>query len=170
MSKMQSDDLEEIQRFHPRFVELKALHGIADETPSSGISGPQKMSSGLICVTLKCVGASMGEKQPLTKKLPSTVTVGKLKALCESFFKLKGIRLKLFIQEQLWCHRPALVVQHGSFDTQYAQFGESDWPVDLSGQFGGATAVIASRLPEAQSILSKSVIVLETYKAEESDR
>ncbi|XP_042388414.1 tubulin-folding cofactor E-like isoform X1 [Zingiber officinale] len=100
MSKMQSDDLEEIQRFHPRFVELKALHGIADETPSSGISGPQKMSSGLICVTLKCVGASMGEKQPLTKKLPSTVTVGKLKALCESFFKLKGIRLKLFIQEQ----------------------------------------------------------------------
>ncbi|KAG6506578.1 hypothetical protein ZIOFF_031902 [Zingiber officinale] len=136
MSKMQSDDLEEIQRFHPRFVELKALHGIADETPSSGISGPQKMSSGLICVTLKCVGASMGEKQPLTKKLPSTVTVGKLKALCESFFKLKGIRLKLFIQEQLWCHRPALVVQHVSFDTQYAQFGESDWPVDLSGQFG----------------------------------
>lgn len=28
--------------------------------------------------------------------------VGKLKALCESFFKLKGIRLKLFIQEQVF--------------------------------------------------------------------
>lgn len=35
-----------------RFVELKTLHGIADETPSSGISGPQKMSSGLICMVL----------------------------------------------------------------------------------------------------------------------
>lgn len=28
--------------------------------------------------------------------------VGKLKVLCESFFKLKGIRLKLFIQEQVF--------------------------------------------------------------------
>ena len=26
-------------------------------------------------VTLKCVGPSMGEKQPLTKKLPATATV-----------------------------------------------------------------------------------------------
>ncbi|THU69159.1 hypothetical protein C4D60_Mb08t11470 [Musa balbisiana] len=83
-----------------RFAELKALHGIEYERPSSGIAGPQKMSSGLISVTLKCIGASMGEKQPLTKKLPPTTTVGKLKVLCESFFKLKDIRLRLYIQEE----------------------------------------------------------------------
>nr|XP_019708382.2 tubulin-folding cofactor E isoform X2 [Elaeis guineensis] len=100
MAKMQSDDSEEVKQLHPRFAELKALHGIEDEKPSCGISGPQKMASGLLCVTLKCVGASIGEKQPLTKKIPPTTTVGKLKVLCESFFKLKGIRLRLFLQEE----------------------------------------------------------------------
>ena len=42
----------------------------------------------------------MGEKQLLTKKLPATTTVGKLKFLCESFFKLKSLKLKLFLQEE----------------------------------------------------------------------
>ncbi|XP_008775749.2 tubulin-folding cofactor E isoform X2 [Phoenix dactylifera] len=100
MAKMQSDDSEEIKQLHPRFAELKALHGIEDEKPSCGISGPQKMASGLLCVTLKCVGASIGEKQPLKKKIPPSTTVGKLKVLCESFFKLKGIQLRLFLQEE----------------------------------------------------------------------
>ncbi|EHA8589737.1 Tubulin-folding cofactor E [Cocos nucifera] len=100
MAKMQSDDSEEVKQLHPRFAELKALHGIEDEKPTCGISGLQKMASGLLCVTLKCVGASIGEKQPLTKKIPPTTTVGKLKVLCESFFKLKGIELRLFLQEE----------------------------------------------------------------------
>ncbi|KAK6918072.1 CAP Gly-rich domain [Dillenia turbinata] len=94
------DSPEEIKRFHPRFAELKSLHGIEDERPSVGATGPQKMASGLISITLKCVGASIGEKPPVTKKLPATTTVGKLKMLCESFFKLKSVKLKLFLQEE----------------------------------------------------------------------
>jgi hypothetical protein len=73
----------------------------------------------------------MGEKQPMTKKLPATTTVkhqylssnmmsieisrllnnpsdyfvfsqvGRLKFLCESFFKLKSMKLKLFLQEEV---------------------------------------------------------------------
>ncbi|KAL5760985.1 hypothetical protein ACOSQ2_019823 [Xanthoceras sorbifolium] len=89
-----------IKQLHPRFDELKKLHGIEDERPSIGAGGPQKMASGLLSVTLKCVGASMGEKPPLTKKLPATTTVGKLKILCESFFKLKSNTPKLFLQEE----------------------------------------------------------------------
>ncbi|KAG2623985.1 hypothetical protein PVAP13_3KG094800 [Panicum virgatum] len=107
MGKMQSNDQEEIKRLHPRFAELKTFHGIEDEKPTSSTSGPQKMSSGLINITLKCVGASMGEKQPLTKKLPPTTTVGKLKSLCESFFKLKDMRVKLFVEEG--CPLPQLL-------------------------------------------------------------
>ncbi|KAJ8435560.1 hypothetical protein Cgig2_015415 [Carnegiea gigantea] len=83
-----------------QFYELQSLHGLEDERPSSGAAGPQKMGSGLLTVTLKCVGASFGEKSPLMKKLPATTTVGKLKNLCESFFKLKSIKLKLFLQEE----------------------------------------------------------------------
>ncbi|OVA14550.1 CAP Gly-rich domain [Macleaya cordata] len=99
MTKMQ-DKLEEIKQLHPRFIELKKKHGIEDEKPSTGAAGPQKMSSGLLSITLKCVGASIGEKKPTTKKLPATTTVGKLKVLCESFFQLKSIKLKLFLQEE----------------------------------------------------------------------
>ncbi|XP_058090068.1 tubulin-folding cofactor E [Magnolia sinica] len=100
LSKLQSDNPEEIKRLHPRFTELKELHGIEDEKPSAGKSGPQKMASGLLSITLKCVGASIGEKPPIIKKLPAATTVGKLKALCESFFKLKSIKPKLFLQEE----------------------------------------------------------------------
>ncbi|KAJ4809988.1 Tubulin-specific chaperone E [Rhynchospora pubera] len=100
MAKMQLNNLEEIHRAHPRFVELKALHGIEDEKLQAGGSGPQTLASTLINLTLKCVGPSMGEKQSLTKKLPPSVTVAKLKALCESFFKLKDIKLRLFLEEK----------------------------------------------------------------------
>ncbi|KAL8144366.1 hypothetical protein V2J09_017398 [Rumex salicifolius] len=89
MSKLH-DNLEEINRQHPRLFELRKLHGLEDERPSNGPTA----------VTLKCVGASMGEKPPLTKKLPATISIGKLKILCESFFKLKSVNLKLFLQEQ----------------------------------------------------------------------
>ncbi|KAM7279303.1 hypothetical protein ACFE04_006437 [Oxalis oulophora] len=99
MSKMQGNS-DEINHLHPRFSALKEFYGLDDERPSNGTAGPQKMASGLLSITLKCVGASMGEKHPVTKKLPSTTTVGKLKILCESFFKLKSIRPKLFLQEE----------------------------------------------------------------------
>ncbi|EPS72964.1 tubulin folding cofactor, partial [Genlisea aurea] len=94
----------EIPRLHPRFCELKTIHGIEDARPSSdtATSGPQKMATGLISVTLKCIGASMGEKAPLTKKLPASTTVGKLKNLCTSFFKLHSINnpILLVLQEE----------------------------------------------------------------------
>ncbi|XP_066325083.1 tubulin-folding cofactor E-like [Miscanthus floridulus] len=108
MGKIESNDPEEIKRLHPRFAELKSFHGIEDEKPTSSTSGPQKMASGLISVTLKCVGPSMGEKQPLTKKLPPTTTVGKLKSLCESFFKLKDLKVRLFVEEE-GCPLPQLL-------------------------------------------------------------
>ncbi|KAK2969101.1 hypothetical protein RJ640_028808 [Escallonia rubra] len=51
-------------------------------------------------INLKCVGASIGEKPPLIKKLPGSTTVGKLKILCENFFKLKSIKPILFLYEE----------------------------------------------------------------------
>ncbi|CAA6660206.1 unnamed protein product [Spirodela intermedia] len=101
MVKLQSDGPEEIKRVHPRFAELKIHHGIEDEKPSTQNAATQSMASELISLTLKCVGASMGEKPPMTRKLPPPQRyVGKLKVLCESFFKLKFIKLRLFLQEE----------------------------------------------------------------------
>ncbi|PKA65949.1 hypothetical protein AXF42_Ash010358 [Apostasia shenzhenica] len=50
MTKMKLDDPKELSLQHPRFAELKALHGLDDEKPSTGIAGPQKMGAGLICM------------------------------------------------------------------------------------------------------------------------
>ncbi|KAL5993275.1 hypothetical protein ACLOJK_014199 [Asimina triloba] len=100
MSKSQSENEEELKQQHPRFAELKVKHGIEDEKASATIAGPPKMASGLLSITLKCIGASLGEKPPLVKNLPATTTIGKLKILCESFFKLKSVRLKLFLLEE----------------------------------------------------------------------
>ncbi|GAB4839529.1 hypothetical protein Ancab_029055 [Ancistrocladus abbreviatus] len=99
MSKL-DDICEDIMHRHPRFLDLKSLRGIEDEKLNNGAIGPQKLASGLLSITLKCVGPSMGEKPPLVKKLPATTSVGKLKILCESFFKLKNTKLKLFFQEE----------------------------------------------------------------------
>ncbi|XP_073141592.1 tubulin-folding cofactor E-like isoform X2 [Henckelia pumila] len=82
------------------WFELENTLGLEDEKQSIGASGNQKMASGLISVSLKCIGASMGEKPVLVKKLPATTTVGKLKNLCESFFKLKSVKPILFLQEE----------------------------------------------------------------------
>ncbi|KAG9446329.1 hypothetical protein H6P81_012457 [Aristolochia fimbriata] len=99
MAKLQYDDPAVVRQLHPRFYELKKLHGIEDEKCMAARAG-QKMASGLLAVNLKCVGPSIGEKAPMTKKLPATTTVGKLKVLCESFFNLKSIKPKLFLQEE----------------------------------------------------------------------
>lgn len=100
MTTMQGKSQEEIAREHPRFAELKAQHDIPDESWRVGVTGPQKMAAGLLSITLTCVGASAGEKAPITKKLPSTTTVGKLKLLCQGFFKLTPMKQRLFLQEQ----------------------------------------------------------------------
>ncbi|KAK6926016.1 hypothetical protein RJ641_007735 [Dillenia turbinata] len=50
------DSLEEIRRLYPKFAKPKSSHGIKDQRPSIGATGPQKMAFGLISITLKCVG------------------------------------------------------------------------------------------------------------------
>ncbi|XP_068647761.1 tubulin-folding cofactor E [Aristolochia californica] len=100
MAKLQSDDPTVIRQLHPRFYDLKELHGIEDEKPMTARVGGQKMASGLLDVTLKCVGPSIGEKASMIKKLPATTTVGKLKFLCESLFNIKSIKPELFLQEE----------------------------------------------------------------------
>ncbi|XVE60723.1 hypothetical protein DITRI_Ditri05aG0150900 [Diplodiscus trichospermus] len=82
MSKL-LDNPEEIKQLHPRLVELKNFYGIEDEMPSVRATGPQKMASGLVSITLKCVGPSIGEKLPLTKKLPATTTGSPLPMLLD---------------------------------------------------------------------------------------
>ena len=42
----------------------------------------------MVQLTLRCVAASAGERSEATKRLPGSLTVVQLKALCESLFKV----------------------------------------------------------------------------------
>ena len=83
---------------HPR---LSALIGSYGELSVSAArrSGDGSMGDDMISVTLVCVAASAGEKPPLTKKIPGSTTVGKLKLLCEKLFKVRANTQRLFHEQ-----------------------------------------------------------------------
>ncbi|XP_024534249.1 tubulin-folding cofactor E [Selaginella moellendorffii] len=92
---------EDIRRSHPRFEQLKKQYDISEESvPQAGSQSSQNMAASLITITIKCVAASLGEIAPVTRKLPGSMTVGKLKLLCEALFKLKATKQRLFLEEK----------------------------------------------------------------------
>ncbi|OAE19058.1 hypothetical protein AXG93_2839s1540 [Marchantia polymorpha subsp. ruderalis] len=86
---------------HPRFLELKAKHDIPMESAQSGAAlASHKMSASFLSVTIMCVSLSVGEKAPVTRKLPSSTTVGKLKQICEGLFKVKAANQCLYVKDE----------------------------------------------------------------------
>jgi len=83
---------------HPR---LEALLGSYGELSAhvARAKGDGSMGDDMISVTLVCVAASAGEKKPLTRKIPGSTTVGKLKLLCEKLFKVRANAQRLFHEE-----------------------------------------------------------------------
>jgi hypothetical protein len=100
LTNMQMPSVGDILKCHPRFEYLRVLHDIPLDLQRGGsIGNTQNLSSSLISVSLVCVAASVGGKAPVVKKLPSSITVGRLKVMCESFFKLKNASQHLFYSD-----------------------------------------------------------------------
>lgn len=89
---------EAVAALHPR---MQALIGSYGELSTHVTRGPGtgKMGEDMLSLTLTCVAASAGEKAPQTKKVPMTLTVGKLKLLCEKLFKVKADAQQLYYKE-----------------------------------------------------------------------
>ena len=89
---------EAVQAMHPR---LKALVDSYGELSTHAAKGPGtgKMGEDMLELMLVCVAASAGEKAPQKKKVPMTITVGKLKLLCEKLFKVKVDAQQLYYKE-----------------------------------------------------------------------
>ena len=89
---------EAVQAMHPR---LKALVDSYGELSTHAAKGPGtgKMGEDMLELTLVCVAASAGERAPQKKKVPMTITVGKLKLLCEKLFKVKVDAQQLYYKE-----------------------------------------------------------------------
>ncbi|KAG0628577.1 hypothetical protein M758_1G036700 [Ceratodon purpureus] len=100
LTNMQMPSVGDILKCHPRFEHLRVLHDIPLDLQRGGaIGSTQKMSSSLLSVSLVCVASSVGEKAPVVKKLPSSTTVGRLRVVCESLFKLKSSSQHLFYSD-----------------------------------------------------------------------
>ena len=86
---------------HPRFDACVERHGLPSLSKAGSIGGDGSLASELISVTLTCVAASAGEMPARTKRIPKTLTLRRLKVMCEAFFKIRP-------QEQIVYYRTSL--------------------------------------------------------------
>lgn len=70
---------------HPRYVSLLVAHGVPDGLGMSS-GNANTLKSSLIVVTIKCVNDM--DRQSITKKLPVSMTISKLKGLLQRVFKV----------------------------------------------------------------------------------
>ena len=89
---------EAVAASHPRLQALLGSYGELS-THVTRATGTGKMSEDMLQLTLVCVAASAGERAPQTKKVPMSITVGKLKLLCEKLFKVRADVQRLFYKE-----------------------------------------------------------------------
>jgi len=85
---------------HPRYSELQALHG-ADLLPMGygGSSGSTNLASDLILITFKNLSfGSNGRLEPLQKKLPSSLTILRLRLMVKQLFGLEPYLQQLSIR------------------------------------------------------------------------
>lgn len=100
MNTMGKSEEERLQA-HPRFLELKELHDVSEmQILNRKAAGFEKMADSLRAITLVCVASSVGEKPPSVKKLPLSTTIAKLKLVCESLYKVKASKQRLFLRDQ----------------------------------------------------------------------
>ena len=52
----------------------------------------------MLSLTLTCVAASAGERAPASKRVPRTLTVARLKQLCDRLFRVPAARMALFVR------------------------------------------------------------------------
>lgn len=77
---------------HPRYGELVKVHGVPSEAERNH-SSSKTLKDSLISVTIICPDAP--DKKSVTKKLPGTMTIGKVKGLLYRLFKVDSSDQKL---------------------------------------------------------------------------
>jgi len=82
-------DAQSLAQLHPRYKELQALHG-ADLLPMGSLNTSGNIASDLLNITLRNMSfSSAGSLEPVTKKLPGSLTVGRLRLLVKQLFGLE---------------------------------------------------------------------------------
>ena len=75
---------------HPRFGSLNQLYEDVQHEKRGADASKSKLSSNLVELTIKSNVAAHADKEPVLKRVTLSMSVGKLKALCQRLFKIKG--------------------------------------------------------------------------------
>jgi Leucine-rich repeat (LRR) protein len=75
---------------HPRFEALNQLYEDVQHEKRGADASKSKLSSNLVELTIKSPIDAHAEKEPVVKRVTLSMSVGKLKALCQRLFKVKG--------------------------------------------------------------------------------
>lgn len=103
LQTMRTQSKERIIKSHPRFEKLRMIHDLPEDIWSSGYintANSDSFANNFFAVTIECVAAGVGECASITKKLPLATTIGKLKVVCESLFKLPSNQQRLYFKDQ----------------------------------------------------------------------
>ena len=75
---------------HPRFESLNELYEDVRHEKRGADASKSKLSSNLVELTIRSTLTAHAEKEPVVKRVTLSMSVGKLKALCQRLFKVKG--------------------------------------------------------------------------------
>mmetsp|Transcript_3249 Transcript_3249/g.5056 ORF Transcript_3249/g.5056 Transcript_3249/m.5056 type:complete len:558 (-) Transcript_3249:81-1754(-) len=123
-----------MQHIHPRFAALNDKYG-AELLPLGvgGESGIQSMAADMISLTLQNMAfTSGGSLEPLQKKLPATLTIGKLRLIVKQLFGVEPHLQSLAIRQYkdsvptLMDEDEATIRYYGAIDGSYIYVNECD--------------------------------------------
>jgi len=87
-----------IAQLHPRFDELKKMYADTQVTFGGHTSSGGSLQDSLLTLTLHPIAASATSYDPVVKKLPSTLTILKLKQMCKRLFGVEPLQQSAFFR------------------------------------------------------------------------
>jgi hypothetical protein len=75
---------------HPRFEALNSMYEDVQHEKRGADASKSKLASNLVELTITSPIEAHAEKEPVVKRVTLSMSVGKLKALCQRLFKVKG--------------------------------------------------------------------------------
>jgi Leucine-rich repeat (LRR) protein len=110
-------DIAAVESLHPRFKELQATYG-SDLLPLERTHDNLTLAADMITVTFhNFTFSSGGSLEPLTKKIPSSVTIARLRMMIKQMFGL-DIKLQL-LSLRVYKDSPPLVLDDDQSSLQY---------------------------------------------------
>lgn len=119
--------MEALLKGHPRLNALKVTYGGAVTGSGSGAVGTRSLALEMVTVTLRSMSVASIEKPPVTKQLPLSLSVKRLKQMCKNLFGLDPALQVLYFEAAVdKTEGPSLPMNLDDDDSTLGLFGLSN--------------------------------------------